>query len=240
MKFTLRRLSSILFILAVVIYFSFSYYRKTKTRRIIETTLASRHWKERLHEFESEPRTTGRIVFLGNSLTELFDLSILGDSTIINRGITGDFTEGVKQRIGEIISLHPARLFIEIGINDVVERVSVKEITRNYRFIVSQIQEKSPETRIFIQGLLPVKMKDSWLTSTADVNEVVREENAALKALAKERNVPFIDLYDQFAEHGEINPRLTWDGIHLVDEGYAIWEKQLLPYLKDSSENEKE
>jgi hexosaminidase len=234
MKFTLPRISSILFILLIVGVFSFSLYRRYKIRRIIEVTLSSPHWKERMALFNAQPRTQGRIVFLGNSLTELFDLRILGDSSIINRGITGDFSEGIRKRLAEVISLHPSRLFIEIGINDLVEHVSVKEVTRNYKAIIDEVKEKSPQTRIYIQSVLPVRMEDSWLTSSKDVNEVVLEENEALKSLALEEKVTYVDLHDNFVMNGVINPRLTWDGVHLVDEGYTIWKNLLTPYLKDS------
>ncbi|MFI5148507.1 MAG: GDSL-type esterase/lipase family protein [Bacteroidia bacterium] len=232
MKFTLRRISSILFLLVVIGFFSFSLYRRHKIRQIIDITLNGQHWNERMAEFRAQPRTSGRIVFLGNSLTELFDLGILGDSTIINRGITGDFLEGVQKRLDEVISLHPSRLFIEVGINDLVEHVPVKEVRRKYKAIIEQVKQQSPSTLIYIQSILPVRMKDSWLTSTADVNEVVLEENEALKTLASEESITYVDLHDNFVSDGAINPRLTWDGIHLVDEGYLIWKNLLQPYLK--------
>jgi len=231
MKFSLKKICSLLFILLAVGFFSFSAYRKAKTRRIIRETLASEHWQDRMREFNAEPRSTGRIVFLGNSLTEMFDLRILGDSTIINRGITGDFSEGVLKRIDEVISLHPSKLFLEVGINDLVEHVSVKEVTRNYERIVEQVRSKSPETQIYFQSLLPVKMISSMVTSSQDVNETVREQNSALKQLADQLHVTFINLYDNYVLDGEINPRLTWDGVYLVEEGYVIWKSFLLPYL---------
>ncbi len=232
MKLSLRKLCSILFILAAVIFFSLSAYRRYKVRKVIDSTLASEHWQERFKEFKSQPRTTGRVIFLGNSLTELFDLGILGDSTIINRGITGDFTEGVLKRLDEVTSLKPSKLFLEIGINDLVEHVSIKEVTKNYRLIVKEIRKRSPATKIYFQSLLPVNMISTLVTSTQDVNEEVKEQNKALKELAKEQQVTFIDLYDNYVIDGGLNPRLTWDGIHLVDEGYTIWKNLLIPYLK--------
>jgi lysophospholipase L1-like esterase len=231
MKFSLKKISSILFILVAIGFFSFSAYRRAKTRKIIRETLASEHWQGRMKEFKAEPRTTGHIVFMGNSLTEMFDLSALDDSTIINRGITGDFSEGTLQRIDEVISLHPSKLFLEVGINDLVEHVSVKEICRNYKGIVEQVRSKSPETKIYFQSVLPVRMISSFLTSSADVNETVREMNAALQQVADEQHVTFINLYDHYVLDGEINPRLTWDGVHLADEGYLIWKGLLQPYL---------
>jgi lysophospholipase L1-like esterase len=169
---------------------------------------------------------------MGNSLTELFDLRILGDSTILNRGITGDFSEGLLKRLDEVISLKPSKLFIEIGINDLVEHVPNKEICRNYRALIERVRRESPETRIYMQSLLPVRMKSSIFTSSEDVNETIKEQNESYKKLATEMNVTYINLYDNFVMNNEINPRLTWDGIHLVDEGYEIWKGLLSPFLK--------
>jgi hexosaminidase len=231
MKFTLKRICSLLFVVCVLVFFSFTAYRKAKIRRVIDSTLSSAHWIERVSQFRAEPRIQGRIVFLGNSLTELFDLQILGDTSILNRGITGDFTEGVLKRLDEVISLKPSKLFIEIGINDLVEHVSVKEICRNYSRIIERVQSESPQTKVFMQSLLPVRMKGSMLTSSDDVNDVVREQNKALEQVAAEHHITFVNLYGFFVSGNEITPRLTWDGIHLVDEGYAIWKAQLMPYL---------
>jgi lysophospholipase L1-like esterase len=236
MKFSLRKICLLLFIIAAVGFFSFSCYRRMKTRRIIEGTLASEHWRGRMKEFLAQKRSAGKTVFLGNSLTELFDLSILGDSTLINRGITGDFSEGLLKRIDEVITLHPGKLFIEVGINDLVEHVSVKEVCKNYRKIVERVRMESPGTEIYFQSILPVRMESTFLTSSADVNDVVKEENEALKKLAEETRVVYINLYDNFVVNGEMNQRLTWDGVHLVDEGYAIWKALLSPYLKKGKE----
>jgi lysophospholipase L1-like esterase len=232
MKFPLKRLSSILFVLAALVFFSAKAYRRYKIRNIINRTLASEHWNERETAFLKEPRKPGRVVFLGNSLTELFDLSVLGDTTYINRGITGDFTEGVLKRLDEVISLKPAKLFIEIGINDLVEHVPVQEICNNYDEIIDRVRKGSPLTQIYMQSLLPVRMKSSFLTSSEDVNGVIKQQNEELRKVAEKYRVAFIDLHDSFANGNEINPRLTWDGVHLVDEGYEIWKGLLMPYLK--------
>jgi lysophospholipase L1-like esterase len=199
---------------------------------MIDSTIQSEHWSSRLKEFRAEARQQGRTVFMGNSLTELFDLGILGDSTILNRGITGDFSEGLLKRLDEVISLKPSKLFIEIGINDLVEHVPNKEICRNCRLLIERVRKESPETKIFLQSLLPVRMKSSFLTSSEDVNETVKVQNESYKKLAAELSITYINLYDNFVINNEINPRLTWDGIHLVDEGYEIWKGLLSPFLK--------
>jgi hypothetical protein len=57
------------------------------------------HRPVRLAQFEREPIVTGKIMFLGNSITEMGNWKkVTGDSTVINRGIGGDITFGVLKR----------------------------------------------------------------------------------------------------------------------------------------------
>src|SRR3954470_24562286 len=61
-------------------------------------------YKTRMAQFESEPVVTGKIIFLGNSITQGGDWKkLLNDSTIINRGIGGDITFGVLKRLDDVI-----------------------------------------------------------------------------------------------------------------------------------------
>ena len=61
-----------------------------------------------------------KIVFLGNSITkgggdwgQRFN-----SSNIVNRGISGDYTEGILNRLNEIIFYKPIAVFILIGVNE--------------------------------------------------------------------------------------------------------------------------
>ena len=54
------------------------------------------HYVERIASFKNQPVVTGKIMFLGNSITEGADwIKLLKDSTVINRGISGDITFGI-------------------------------------------------------------------------------------------------------------------------------------------------
>src|SRR5690349_11439493 len=61
-------------------------------------------YASRLAQFEREPVATGRVVMLGNSITQGGDWGRLtGDSTVVNRGIGGDVTFGVRARLDEVV-----------------------------------------------------------------------------------------------------------------------------------------
>lgn len=207
--------------------------KEIKRKWIVYATLHSRHWRERVAEIEAIKPGRYQTIFLGNSLTELFWLDqYFPDTTILNCGIVGDFTEGLLKRTGGIIRLKPKKLFIEIGINDLVEQIPLSEITGNYRTLIRRIKQESPATQIYIQSNLPVIIyRPGFLAGDATVNENVREQNRNLKMLASQENVTYIDLYGPFMRSGRLGELLVEDGIHLTPKAYTVWKLTVSPYL---------
>jgi lysophospholipase L1-like esterase len=185
---------------------------------------------ERLALFKKEPMMKGKILFLGNSLTELGDWKkLLKDSTIINRGIAGDITFGVLSRLDEVIALQPARLFLEIGINDIGKTIPDPLIIKNIFTIVERIKEGSPATRIFVQSIFPIN--DSLMTEYPEIKNKdahILPINTELSRHAKGMGFTFIDLYSRFVGMGgQLDPRYTADGVHPNAAGYLYWVKIL-------------
>ena len=115
------------------------------------------HYARKAAAFREEPVVTGKIIFLGNSITEggrWRDLT--GDQTVINRGIGGDITFGVLKRLDDIIIRKPTKLFILIGINDIGKDIPDAVIADNCRKIIERVKTESPETVIYLQSLLPL------------------------------------------------------------------------------------
>ena len=66
---------------------------------------AKEHHQKRLAAFRSDPIVKGKIIFLGNSITEFGDWQkLLNDTTVVNRGIAGDNTFGVLARLDDVIN----------------------------------------------------------------------------------------------------------------------------------------
>ena len=174
-----------------------------------------------------------KVIFLGNSLTELFDFNeYFADTSLLNAGIVGDFSEGLTRRIETIARLQPEKLFIEIGINDMIEKIPLSTICKNYMRVIKTMQQKSPQTQLFIQSNLPVILKiPSFLASSEEVNQRVIEQNEHLKTLAKELKVTYIDIHTSFIRDQNLSELFVWDGIHLSERGYGIWKNILMPYL---------
>ena len=74
-------------------------------QRLYDTTTSMPEVRaSRLAKFAAEPVVTGRVIFLGNSITQGGDWAKLtGDSTVVNRGIGADVTFGLRTRLDDFL-----------------------------------------------------------------------------------------------------------------------------------------
>lgn len=191
------------------------------------------NYKNRIAKFKNSPLNFGDIVFVGNSITEQggdwskkFNMP-----NIRNRGIAGDVTDGVLERINEITHYKPKAVFLLIGINDLFnlhyqkEIPSVKYVANNIIKITEIIHKKSPKTKIYLQTILP--------TSEAYMADNINSVNTIIRNYENESNYELIDLFKVFVEsNGLIKPSLTTDGTHLNELGYELWVKTIKNKLK--------
>ncbi|MDQ3279044.1 MAG: hypothetical protein M3Q06_12005, partial [Bacteroidota bacterium] len=71
-------------------------------------SLFSTYYHQRVTHFKSLPKTTGDILFLGNSITDGGEWSeLFNDVKVKNRGISGDVTAGVLNRLAEVAQRKP-------------------------------------------------------------------------------------------------------------------------------------
>jgi len=198
---------------------------------------------ERISEFKKNPIGENKIVFLGNSITQGGgDWNKKYNSEgIINRGISGDFTNGILQRLDEIIFYHPTSVFLMVGINEFFAdnsnnpNINPRYVARNILKIANMINRGSPKTNILISTILPINNKqyndvkdvnynflqDSYYPS---VNNQVAETNVILKSNKK---YAVVDLYKVFIDKNyNLKSNLSSDGVHLNDKGYDLWVQE--------------
>ena len=151
-----------------------------------------------------------------------------------NRGISGDITFGVLQRLQEVIDRKPAKVFILIGINDISRNIPDSLILGNYRKMIDRIRKGSKKTQIYFYTLLPVNSSFEKFKNHYGKDEHILYLNDKIRAF-KDKKVTVIDLYPAFLDSNKrLRAELTKDGLHLIPEGYQVW-KDLLEkggYLK--------
>jgi len=199
-----------------------------------DSTYRPATYGQRLALFKSYPNSSKDVIFLGNSITAGTDWNeLLQLPEARNRGISGDITFGVLERLDEVIEGHPAKVFILIGINDVARNIPDSVITRNHETMIRRIQAGSPKTKIFFQTLMPTNNTFTQHKDHYNKDGHIQAVNEGLKKLAEKYPITLIDLHPHFMDvQGRLDARYTMDGLHLNDKGYAVWKEVLQPYIR--------
>lgn len=187
------------------------------------------HYQNRVRQFKSEKATKARTLFLGGTHIEEGNWKLLlQDSSVVNRGISGDITFGLLNRLEEAVRFQPARLFLQIGADDLVKGVPEDVVLENIFLIVAQIKKYSPATKIFVESLLPVNASFPNFPTEWKAGEQTRDVNAQLEKIQSRFGYTFVDLNPYFADpEGNLKKNLTLDGLRINKAGYQLWVQKL-------------
>ena len=179
--------------------------------------------------FTMLPKQKGRIVFLGDSLTEYGQWEELTQhSNVLNRGIAGDTTPNLLRRLDHIVELAPSKIFLMIGINDFLF-FDRPQILENYQQIVQQLTTQLPNTQLYLQSILPV---NPTIRRIAMDNEEIRLLNQSIQQLATDQELIYIDIHHPLKDaNGNLDEKYTEDGVHLNGLAYRVWHKEIAAYL---------
>ena len=96
---------------------------------------------------------------------------------------------------------------------------------------IEKIKTKSNDSKVFIQTLLPISIKKStkdyelYNHSIGTINEIIVENQ-------QKKLYSIIDLYALFVNsEGQLREDLTYDGLHLNEEGYKVWSNFIKPII---------
>jgi lysophospholipase L1-like esterase len=203
---------------------------RNRDRSRIQVANPVYYW-QKLSQFQLLPLANADIVFLGDSITEECEwVELLENSQIKNRGISGDTTMGILHRLEDIVIAQPAKIFIMVGINNLIHcQQSSAEVLADYQKIVIEIRDRSPQTEIFIQSVLPINRTKSGLNVS---NSEIVQLNSYLQELATEYSLTYIDLFSHLSdEQHQLNECYTLDGVHLNGQAYSIWKQVIEKYV---------
>ena len=205
------------------------------------TWQAGEYYNNKVTSFEIQNTnlSRGQIIFVGDSITDMYPLDDYYadlDLACYNRGIGGDTTAGVINRIQtSIFDLAPSKIVLMIGTNDVDFGRSTEEIFANYRIILEEIKRNQPTVELYFMSVIP-QNKDLEKSVGLDVtknNQTIQYINQEIQKLCQEYGHTYIDLYPHLLdEDGYLRKDLSDDGLHLNANGYAIWTSLLKPYLE--------
>jgi len=133
---------------------------------------------------ESEERETKSdkkvVLFYGDSLTAGYGLeedqafpSLIEDKidslglpyTIVNAGLSGETTSGGLKRIDWVMKQKVDIFFLELGANDMLRGLPLKETRKNLLEIISKVKAKNPNVQIAIcEMLAPPNMGEKYVS----------------------------------------------------------------------------
>jgi len=195
--------------------------------------LYSTYYYQRASLFETLSTDSTDIIFLGNSITNGGEwCELFHDIHIKNRGISGDTTCGVYDRLGVILKGKPAKIFLLIGINDLGRGEKVENIVYGIELIIKKIKIDSPSTKIYLQSILPTNDYYGKFKGHTSRFYLIPDINKKLKSITNCEKVTYIDLYCHFVnEEGKMNLKYSNDGLHLLGKGYQYWVSLLEQYI---------
>lgn len=193
----------------------------------------STYYYQRKSLFENLSVDSNDILFIGNSITDGGEWAeFFKNPNVKNRGINGDTTDGLLDRLPVLLKGKPDKIFLMIGINNVQHGHSIDYIITGINAIIEMIKRDSPRTQLFIQSILPVTPFYKKFQDHTSRWEMIPKINEQIKSLAVKHNIKYIDLYSHFAdEKGQMKLEYTNDGLHLLGKGYMLWIDLLKNYM---------
>lgn len=185
--------------------------------------------------FEIYGTDSTNIVMLGNSLTAGVDWNeLLKNPDVVNRGIIGDDSPAMLNRINCITAGKPRKIFLMAGVNDISHDITADSVARAVAELVDTIMMQTPESKLYIQSLLPANDSFGRYKTMVGKKQTIRDVNVLLKEMAEQRGLTFVDIHEAFCdEEGNLKAEWTPDGLHLLAPAYVCWRDLLLPYINE-------
>lgn len=180
----------------------------------------------RAEQFAFFPVSEGDVLFFGDEQVHGGEWhELLRSAKIKDRGMLwgwgGINLIQAKSVVSNTLALHetkPAKIFLFYGIGGTD--------TNNYRAIVDAAKEQAPNAEIYIVSLSP---STDATTNTNRVNF-----NEALKTIATEKSVTYVDVYTPLAENLTANIMHT---NYISGRGYVVMANALAAYLQEENVN---
>jgi acyl-CoA thioesterase-1 len=177
------------------------------------------------------------ILFFGNSLTAGYGLDDITQAfpavvqtkidslklpyKVINAGLSGETSAGGSSRIDWILKQHVDVFVLELGGNDGLRGIPVRETAKNLQAIVDKVKAKNPAVKLVLLGMqVPPNMGSDYANRFKTIYpQLAAKNNMAL--------VPF--LLEGVGGNPELNQP---DGIHPTAEGAKIAAENVWKVLK--------
>jgi acyl-CoA thioesterase I len=186
----------------------------------------------------SQAKVPGRVVFMGDSITEGWGVSrpqFMDNKTHINRGISGQTTPQMLLRFKQdVLDLNPDVVVILAGTNDIAGNTgpaTLKMITDNISCMIQLA--KVHRIKVIIGSVLPADHY-GWAPTIQPVAQI-KELNLWLLRYSGQHHLHYVDWYNALkTPEGALDGKYGDDGVHPNSHGYEVMENLLTPVLQQT------
>ncbi len=179
-------------------------------------------------------------VLLGDSITDFFnwyelfyDFSKSSGQAVYNRGISGDTTDRLLERLQEnVLNIKPKNIVLLIGTNDIGRGLPLSASIENLESIIKSTKEACPDVNFIIEAVYPINenMRDRFEKRS---NKKINEMNKEFIKLCEKYNCVWLDFTDKLKDkNGNLKEEFTYDGLHINALAYELVAENVIPLLK--------
>lgn len=178
----------------------------------------------------SNPPPAGGAVFVGSSSIRLWKTlaeDFPGLATL-NRGFGGSGMEDAlfyQERL--VLAYQPRLVVLYTGENDIASGQTPEAVAAGFRTFRERLHAALPQTRLIYLSIKDSPSRARMASRFATANELIAADCATdSRCTFVDVNTPMLDA------SGGTRPELfVQDQLHLNPDGYAIWKRELAPYL---------
>ena len=180
------------------------------------------------------PPPTAGVLFVGSSSIAGWK-SLASDypnHNVLNRGFGGSEISDVIHFADRIvIPYEPEVIVLYAGDNDIAGGKGAHQVFADYRSFVDTVRAELPETRIVFIAIKPSIAREHLM-------DEMRTANQFIKFYARQHErLDYVDVFEpMLSSSGSPRKELFIDdGLHMNENGYALWRGLVAPYLKSAA-----
>ena len=208
--------------------------------KITEYNREQRTKRENYRILNEEFALKNQTVLLGDSITDFFnwyelfyDFSKNSGQAVYNRGISGDTTDRLLERLYEnVLNIEPKNIVLLIGTNDIGRGLPLSMSVENVSKIIEESKKVCPDINFILQAVYPINrgMRDKFEKRS---NKKIDLMNKEFIKLSEKYNCIWVDITDKLKDETEnLKKEYTFDGLHLKVNAYKIVAENVIPLLK--------
>jgi len=183
-------------------------------------------------ELPAPSEEENRVVFMGNSITEMWigtHPEFFKEHPYVNRGIGGQTTPQMLLRFRQdVINLNPKVVVILAGTNDIAGNTGPMTLEQIHDNILSMVElAKANGIKPIVCSVLPAY--DYPWRPGLQPNIKIPKLNSMLKNMTEAQGVMYLDYFSEMADDRNGLPsELTTDEVHVTKKGYEVMEKMVV------------